>query len=83
MDTLNVRYFDDTPCSDCNASLTIKSEKGTPLKTIRNHNSNYDFNIKTTELQVLGFKNQSAVLKFYYKEDESENESLLFEIVIK
>ncbi|MEO1052600.1 MAG: hypothetical protein AAFX87_18350 [Bacteroidota bacterium] len=83
IDTFNVRYFDDTPCFDCNASLILKTQDDIFIRTINNSSSNYDFNVKTTDLQALAFKNKSSVLRFYYKEDESNNEMLLFEIEIK
>ncbi|WP_109439044.1 MULTISPECIES: hypothetical protein [Aquimarina] len=83
IDTLNVKYFDDTPCHDCNGSLTIKTKNEMEIKKIENLKSNYDFDIKTTDVQVLAFKNKSSILKFYYREDDSQNEILLFEIEIK
>jgi len=83
IDTVTVQYFDDTPCSDCNSSLTIKTEDNRTIRIISNSKNNSEFDIKTTDLQVLAFKNRSSVLRFYYKENESDNDILLFEIEIK
>ncbi len=82
-DTVKVTYFDDTKCLDCNPSLTIKSIDNRVLRRINNSLSNYAFKIRTTDLQVLCFKNESTVLKFYYKEDEPDDETFLFEIEIR
>lgn len=83
VDTVNVKYFDDTPCVGCKARLTIKTKENKTIRTIDNSKSNYNFDIKTTDLQVLALKNKSTVLRFYYKEDESDDEILLFEIEIR
>jgi len=83
VDSLNVKYFDDTPCINCKGALTIKSEQGKVIKIIGNTISNYDFKIKTTDLQVLAFKNRNSILRFYYKEDSIQDEILLFEIEIR
>ncbi|WP_025740337.1 hypothetical protein [Aquimarina pacifica] len=82
-DILNVKYFDDTPCIDCNGSILIKTKNEEEIKKIGNLKSNYDFDVKTTDLQVLAFKNKSSILKFYYREDDSQKEILLFQIQIK
>lgn len=85
IDTLDIKYFDDTPCIDCIASLTIKTDKNKEIRRLDNSLSNYNYNfkIKATDLQVLAFKNRSSILKFYYKEDEADDEVLLFEIEIR
>lgn len=83
VDTLDIKYFDDTPCVDCIASLTIKTDKNKEVRKLDNSLSNYNFKIKTTDLQMLAFKNRSSVLKFYYKEDDTDDEVLLFEIEIR
>ena len=83
IDTVEIKYFDDTPCIDCIASLTIKTDKNKEIRRLNNSLSNYNFKVKTTDLQVLAFENKSSVLKFYYKEDESDDEVLLFEIEIR
>ena len=82
-DLLTIRYFDDTPCMECSASLTLKNKKGEALTVLPNTKGNYDFEIKTTELQMLAFHDRSNYLRFYYKEDEGEEERLLFEIEIR
>ena len=83
IDTLNVKYFDDTPCYNCSSSLTIKTVDNKKIRTINNSKSNYDFDIKTTDLQILAQKNNSSTLRFFYKEDDSNQSVLLFEIEIK
>ena len=83
IDTVDIKYFDDTPCIDCIASLTIKTDKNKLVRRLDNSLSNYNFKIKTTDLQVLVFKNRSSILKFFYKEDETAQEVLLFEIEIR
>ena len=83
IDTVDIKYFDDTPCIDCIASLTIKTDKNKIIRRLDNSLSNYNFKIKTTDLQVLAFKNRSSILSFYYKEDKTDQEVLLFEIEIR
>ncbi|MCT4560476.1 MAG: hypothetical protein N4A41_03785 [Crocinitomicaceae bacterium] len=83
IDTVEVKYFDDTPCIDCIASLTIRTDKNKEIRRINNSLSNYSFKIKTTDLQVLAFENSSSILRFYYIEDEADEEVLLFEIEIR
>jgi hypothetical protein len=83
IDTVDIKYFDDTPCINCKASLTIKTDKNKEIRRIDNTLGNYAFKIKTADLQVLAFKNKSSILRFYYKEDETSVEVLLFEIEIK
>ncbi len=83
IDTVDIKYFDDTPCLDCIANLTIRSDQNNVLRKIDNSLGNYGFKIKTTDLQVLAFKSRSSILRFYYKEDEVEEEVLLFEIEIR
>lgn len=78
---LKIRYFDDTPCFDCSSSIMIKTQKGEVIRTI--DKSNNEFNIKTTELQVLAFKNKSQVLTFFYKENVGGFEIFLFEFEIR
>lgn len=83
IDSVEVNYFDDNPCLSCKASLMLKTKGDVLIKRIDNLNVNNHFYIKTTDLQVLAFKNRSSILKFYYKKDESDNERLLFEIEIR
>ena len=83
IDTVDIKYFDDTPCTSCLASLTIKTDKNKVIRRLDNSLSNYNFKIKTTDLQVLALKNRSSILKFYYKEDKTDQEVLLFEIEIR
>jgi len=83
IDSLMIRYFDDTPCIDCNGSITIKTDANKEIRVINNDKGNYLYYIRTVELQVLSFNSRSTILKFYYQEDEADKELLLFEIEIK
>ena len=82
-DSLYVEYFDDTPCSNCEERLTIKTESGRVLKTIANTITTYELKIKTTQLQDLSTQNQNATLWFYYREDPSKHEILVFKLTIR
>jgi len=83
VDVFSIHYSDDTPCFDCTESITIRTQKGKVIRTLYFTKSNYSFDIKTVDLQVLTFKNKSEVLKFYYKEDSNNREIFLFEVQIK
>jgi hypothetical protein len=80
MDTMDIKYFDDTPCIDCIASLTIRTDNNKEVTKIDNSFGNCDFRIKTTDLQVLAFINKSSVLRFYYKEEETDQEVFILDI---
>ena len=82
LNPLRIQYFNDTPCFDCSSKIIIRTKKGKIIRTIENTKSNYDFEIETTELQVLILKNRSS-LTFYYKEHVGSHEILLFEFDIK
>jgi hypothetical protein len=83
LDTLFVKYFDDIPCIKCNSKFIIRTEKGKEIKIIQSSKNQYSVKLKTTELQVLAFKNKSSILKLYFKEDEKTESILLFEFKIK
>ncbi|WP_123921940.1 hypothetical protein [Flavobacterium sp. LM4] len=83
LDTLHIKYFEDTPCVKCNSNFIIKTEKGKEIKTIQSNKNQYSLKLETTELQVLAFKNKSSILKLYFKEDDKTESILLFEFEIK
>lgn len=83
IDTVEINYFDDNPCYKCNSRIIIKSKNDKIIRELDNAISNRVFKIKTTDLQVMALKNNSSILKFYYRKHESFEEFLLFEIEIK
>lgn len=74
---LEVQYFDDTPCSDCEAVITVSDTKGNNLQQIELNESGI-FPIKTTELQVLCANAKSNYLHIRHREAESSKEVPLF-----
>ena len=83
IDSVEVKYFDDTPCFDYVSNLTIRTKNNKVIKSIDNSIGTSNFKIRTTDLQMLAHKNRSSILKFYFKEKESDKEILLFEIKIR
>jgi len=83
IDTIGIKFNDDTPCFDCQSVISIKSATNETLSTIESPKMYNYFQIKTTALQVLAFKNHSSKLRFYHQENELSGEVFLFTFEIR
>ena len=80
IDTLTIRYWDDTPCFECNGILTLTTLKDETLQTIDRANSNFRYDLSMDELRALALKNKVAVIRFYFREQAKGTTLLLFEL---
>lgn len=87
VDTLSIRYGDDTPCYDCKFVLFVRNEKKQKLRITKTNQFWGKLSFGLSDLIEFGDKNKSKRYDFYYWEQDGNGDkspmSLVLQVVIK
>lgn len=83
-DMMEIFYFTDAPCVNCQPFIVIQNENGEELDRIQALGDAYRFKFKTKRLQASSHQNRSGILMVYFSDGQIENKQVkLFEVAVK
>ena len=85
-DTLTVRYFRDTPCSNCETRVAVENEAHVVIANVNGYGTFNPISVSVSDLLQHALKPGKAVYDVFYSERQSTNPTpsvLIFKIKLE